>query len=118
MKSITIIKAGGVAGAALLVFMLLAMFALADYGQPNLDSARLALDTAVGTTGAANIVCSIVLDIRGYDTLGEATLLLAAVTGVAILLGNKEEAGGKGEAAPSKTNFAGGKEDASRVKPT
>ena len=27
-------------------------------------------------TGATNIVASIILDFRGYDTLGEATILL------------------------------------------
>ncbi len=35
--------------------------------------------------GANNIVTSIVFDFRGFDTLGEASVLFTAVTGVAIL---------------------------------
>jgi len=33
-------------------------------------------------TGAANIVSSIELDYRAYDTLGEATVLFATVIGI------------------------------------
>ncbi|MFH0817904.1 MAG: hydrogen gas-evolving membrane-bound hydrogenase subunit E, partial [Candidatus Micrarchaeota archaeon] len=66
---------------------------LSSFGSTALDSAKLVLDTAVPAAGAANIVCAVVLDIRGYDTLGEATLLFAAVMGVVILLseGRDEE---------------------------
>lgn len=35
---------------------------------------------------ANNAVTAVVFDYRGYDTLGEATVLFAAVTGVALLL--------------------------------
>jgi multicomponent Na+:H+ antiporter subunit B len=37
-------------------------------------------------TGAANIVSSVILDFRGYDTLGEATVLFASIIGAAIIL--------------------------------
>jgi multisubunit Na+/H+ antiporter MnhB subunit len=40
------------------------------------------LDTAVRSTGATNVVAAILLDFRGYDTLGEATVLFTAVAGV------------------------------------
>lgn len=33
-----------------------------------------------------NVVTSIVFDYRGYDTLGEATVLFTAVSGVALIL--------------------------------
>jgi len=33
-------------------------------------------------TGAVNLVSSIILDFRAYDTLGEATVLFTAVIGV------------------------------------
>ena len=36
-------------------------------------------------TGANNIVTSIVFDFRGFDTLGEATVLFAAVLGVGMI---------------------------------
>lgn len=43
------------------------------------------LRDAPRTTGSANIVTSVVWDYRGYDTLGEATVLFTAVLGVAML---------------------------------
>ncbi len=41
---------------------------------------------AVPQVGAYNVVCSIVFDYRGYDTLGEATVLFTALAGAAALL--------------------------------
>lgn len=43
------------------------------------------LENVENETGAANAVTSIVWDYRGYDTLGEATVLFTAVTGTAML---------------------------------
>jgi len=43
------------------------------------------LQDAPKTTGSANIVTSVVWDYRGYDTLGEATILFTAVCSVAML---------------------------------
>ncbi|MEM2715848.1 MAG: hydrogen gas-evolving membrane-bound hydrogenase subunit E, partial [Candidatus Thermoplasmatota archaeon] len=40
---------------------------------------------AVKETGADNAVTSVVFDYRGYDTLGEATILFAAIAGVLTL---------------------------------
>ena len=37
-------------------------------------------------TGAANIVTSVILDYRAYDTLGEATVIFTAVIGVLTVL--------------------------------
>ena len=36
-------------------------------------------------TGANNVVTSIVFDFRGFDTLGEATVLFTAVLGVSMM---------------------------------
>ncbi len=91
MKSDTIVKAGAICGGAVVVLLVLSMLMLHEFGSPKLDSADLVLKTAVMGAGAANIVCAVVLDIRGYDTLGEATLLLAAVTGVVLLLAKRED---------------------------
>jgi multicomponent Na+:H+ antiporter subunit B len=65
--------------------------ALPDFGVPVF--ARLS-DTAsqayiargLDDTGAANIVTSIYLDYRAYDTLGEATVLFTAVIGATVIL--------------------------------
>jgi multisubunit Na+/H+ antiporter MnhB subunit len=43
------------------------------------------ITNGVEETGANNIVTSIVFDYRGFDTLGEATVLFAAVLGVGSL---------------------------------
>ena len=37
-------------------------------------------------TGASNVVTSIVFDYRGFDTLGEASVLFTAVLGVGLVL--------------------------------
>lgn len=42
------------------------------------------------TTGSNNVVASVVFDYRGFDTLGEATVLFTAVAGVAALLRREE----------------------------
>jgi multisubunit Na+/H+ antiporter MnhB subunit len=43
------------------------------------------LENAPRTTGARNVVTSVIWDYRGYDTLGEATVLFTAVCGIAML---------------------------------
>jgi multicomponent Na+:H+ antiporter subunit B len=37
-------------------------------------------------TGAANIIAGIILDYRGYDTLGEATVLFTSILGATVIL--------------------------------
>lgn len=56
------------------------------FGQPAMaDMDDYYIENAVEETGANNIVTSIVFDYRGFDTLGEATVLFAAVLGVGSL---------------------------------
>jgi len=43
------------------------------------------LENAPQQTGAANVVTSVVWGYRGYDTLGEATVLFTAVVGVVMI---------------------------------
>ena len=43
------------------------------------------LEDAPQQTGAANVVTSVVWGYRGYDTLGEATVLFTAVVGVVMI---------------------------------
>ncbi len=50
------------------------------------------LDNGIKQTGAANIVTSVVVNYRGFDTLGEVTVLFLASIGLsAVLYGKKEE---------------------------
>jgi multisubunit Na+/H+ antiporter MnhB subunit len=44
------------------------------------------IEQGLKKTGAANLVASIILDFRGYDTLGEAAVLFTAVMGVLAVL--------------------------------
>jgi len=55
---------------------------LPPFGYPIMRVAKTYLDTGLTKTGAANIVTAIILDFRGYDTLGEATVLFTAVISV------------------------------------
>ncbi len=56
--------------------------------------------------GAANVVTSIVVDYRGFDTLGEVTVLFLAATGVAMLLFGKEKKR-KNKTEPSLIMYVG-----------
>lgn len=44
------------------------------------------VEGAAGKTGSANLVTGVVFDFRGYDTLGEVTILFTAVLGVITIL--------------------------------
>ncbi len=66
-------------------FLIFAYFALKElpcFGQPTMRVAREYIEKGLEKTGATNIVAAIILDFRGYDTLGEATILFTAVMGV------------------------------------
>ena len=71
------------------MIFLLAVSFLPDFGSyPHRASGPAVSDyylkNAVSETGAANIVATIVWLYRGYDTLGESTILFASV--ISILL--------------------------------
>ncbi len=55
---------------------------LPRFGEPVMRVAQEYVQFGLERTGAANIVAAIILDFRGYDTLGEATVLFTAVIGV------------------------------------
>lgn len=77
---------------ALWMLMVLGALALPAFGSfPSrgeaLESvATYYLENGVPQTGALNIVSTIVWDYRGYDTMGEITILFATVCGVMALL--------------------------------
>ena len=55
---------------------------LPEFGYPIMRVAETYLKEGLPKTGAANIVASVILDYRAFDTLGEATVLFTAVIGV------------------------------------
>jgi multisubunit Na+/H+ antiporter MnhB subunit len=86
--------------AAVAAVVLLTVFSfhfLADFpefGHPVIDRqpdapANAYLAQGLEQTGAANIVTSVLLDFRAYDTLGEATVLFGAVLGALVVLRRK-----------------------------
>ena len=67
------------------VFATRAMKVLPAVGAPIMKMGGYYLANGLQHTGAANIVAAIILDYRGYDTLGEATVLLTSVVAVLIV---------------------------------
>lgn len=55
---------------------------LPDFGSPIMKVSKEYIAAGLEKTGATNLVASIILDFRAYDTLGEATILFTAVIGV------------------------------------
>jgi len=67
------------------IFLFVAVKAFKDlpeFGYPIMRVANIYLKEGLVKTGASNLVSSIILDFRAYDTLGEATILFTAVVGV------------------------------------
>jgi multisubunit Na+/H+ antiporter MnhB subunit len=56
------------------------------FGSPPSEMDDYMIENAQEETGSNNVVASVVFDYRGFDTLGEATILFTAVTGVLLLL--------------------------------
>ncbi len=68
-------------------FLVSGMLLIHPFGYPSqsaMDDYIIA--NAQNQTGSNNVVASVVFDYRGLDTLGEATILFTAVTGVLLLL--------------------------------
>ena len=71
------------------VFLFFAYSALKElpgFGQPLMRVAKNYIETGQAKTGASNLVASVILDFRAYDTLGEATVLFTAVIGVLVVM--------------------------------
>ena len=59
---------------------------MVPFGSPLMKVGTEYLKHGLERTGAANCVMAVLLDFRAYDTLGEATVIFAAVIGVYVLL--------------------------------
>ena len=67
---------------------------LPKFGYPEMRVASTYLKDGLAKTGATNLVSSVILDYRAFDTLGEATVLFTAVIGVLAIVrrtGRKKE---------------------------
>jgi multicomponent Na+:H+ antiporter subunit B len=70
------------------------------FGHPIMSVAKTYLADGLAKTGAANLVSSVILDFRAYDTLGEVVVLFTAIVGVLAVL--------RGIGRKHKTEKAGG----------
>jgi len=70
----------------LFYFFKISVETLDVFGSGSLRMAGPYIEGAVEKTGSANLVTGVVFDFRGYDTLGEATVLVTAVLGVLTIL--------------------------------
>ncbi len=64
----------------------LSIQALDPFGAHSTRMATAYIEKGAELTGSANLVTGILFDFRGYDTLGEATILLTAVIGILTVL--------------------------------
>lgn len=63
-----------------LVVTVLEMPTFGAAGNPtNNEVPERFLEQSIGETGALNVIASILIDYRGFDTLGEATVLFVAI---------------------------------------
>jgi multisubunit Na+/H+ antiporter MnhB subunit len=72
------------------------METLPDFGTPVLEKvegspSQIYIEKGLKDTGAANIVAAVILDYRGYDTLGEATVLFTSILGATVILRAKSK---------------------------
>lgn len=70
----------------LFYFFRLSIETLDVFGSGFLRMAGPYIEGATEKTGSANLVTGVVFDFRGYDTMGEATVLVTAVMGVLTIL--------------------------------
>lgn len=70
----------------LLFFFLESISGLNLFGEHTLRMSEAYITEATEKTGSINLVTGVLFDFRGYDTLGEATILFAAALGVLTVL--------------------------------
>lgn len=70
----------------LFYFFKISVETLDVFGSGSLRMAGPYIEGAAEKTGSANLVTGVVFDFRGYDTMGEATVLVTAVLGVLTIL--------------------------------
>ena len=77
--------------AVLIGFLVAAALLLHPFGHPPSEMDDYIIQNTQSETGTNNAVTAVVFDYRGFDTLGEATILFTAVTGVVMLFRKKKK---------------------------
>jgi len=87
MRKIAIAVSWGI----FVAFLIATAFLIHPFGYPPSEMDDYIIENTQSETGANSAVTAVVFDYRGYDTLGEATILFAAVTGVVMLFRRKKK---------------------------
>lgn len=78
---------GLIALIVLVAFLVWGVMFIHPFGYPDApDMDDYIIENAQEETRSNNVVAAVLFDYRGLDTLGEATILFTAVTGVLLLL--------------------------------
>ncbi|MEA2053602.1 MAG: hydrogen gas-evolving membrane-bound hydrogenase subunit E [Candidatus Thermoplasmatota archaeon] len=72
-------------------FLFLSAYEMRDFGAPPSDMDDYIISNAQNETGANNAVTSVVFDYRGFDTLGEATILFTAIAGIMVVFRKRDK---------------------------
>ncbi len=88
-------KAIAISLSIIVVFLIATAMLIHPFGQPPSQMDDYIIENAQSETGSNNAVAAVVFDYRGFDTLGEATILFTAVTAVAMLFRRRKEESSK-----------------------
>ena len=66
-------------------------FGTAIFAEVPQAASQTYISQGLQKTGAANLVTSVILDFRAYDTLGEATVLFTSIIGATVILRKKSK---------------------------
>jgi multisubunit Na+/H+ antiporter MnhB subunit len=86
IKGVINIVAGVIFIGFLIYFFDMAINSLDIFGEHSMRMSQVYVEQGAEKTGAANLVNGVLWDFRGYDTLGEATILFTAALGVLTVL--------------------------------
>ena len=75
-----------------IAFLAVSALLIHSFGDPPSEMDDYIIENTQEEIGTNNAVTAVVFDYRGFDTLGEATILFTAVTGV-LMLFRKQKGG-------------------------
>jgi len=90
-NGVKILALAGLGALLLLVALSLPPFGFYPWRESGISTAQYYLEQGVYDSGAMNMVGAITWEHRGYDTVGEATVLFTAVAGTLLLAGWRDE---------------------------
>ena len=89
-KVVNIVSAVVIAGFLIYIFIY-TIQPLEPFGEHSMRMAQYYIRPGAEATGSANLVTGVLFDFRGYDTLGEATILFTAALGIITILRSKSK---------------------------